>query len=211
VLADDIRTDYWDVFLPLKQFAIGKSRFRGLANTERISLIKAMASDVIESLLQLAIIDSITIVGENHLDATANRDPRIRSLPMSVLAGINADLHQTIGASERIAVILPDLPTITSGELAIALDLADVHEQSFIPDFAGRGTTSYFSTRSKVFNPQFGPNSALAHLRGGAIKLSHPSFVGIMRDCDDFKELEQFPLSALGRSTRSIMEPQFRK
>lgn len=170
-----------------------------------------MASDVIESLLQLSIIDSITIVGENHHDVTANRDPRIQSFPLSVLAGINADLHQAIGASGKIAVILPDLPTITSRELAIALDLADAHEQSFIPDFTGCGTTSYFATRSEAFNPRFGPNSALAHSRGGAIELSHPFFVGITRDCDDFKDLEQFPLSTLGRSTRSIMEQQMRK
>ncbi len=201
----------WDVFLPLKQFVTGKSRLQGLPNNERKSLIRAMANDVIDAILQLSNVGSITIVGLHHLDVTTNPDLRIRSFPLTQMTGINNDVRRAIGASNKISVILPDLPSITSAELAIALDLASANEQSFIPDFSGKGTTIYFVTNSNAFNPQFGPNSALEHLKNGAKELSHPAFAGIMRDCDDFTDLGQIPLSALGRATRSIMEHRMRK
>jgi 2-phospho-L-lactate guanylyltransferase (CobY/MobA/RfbA family) len=79
----------WDVFLPLKQFDAGKSRLGNIPADFRVSLIKAMAVDLIDVLLQTPQIASITIVGVNHQDLINSANPRLRSFPISQPIDIN--------------------------------------------------------------------------------------------------------------------------
>ena len=119
--------DPWDVFLPLKQFDAGKSRLGNIPADFRVSLIKAMAVDVIDVLLQLPQISSITIVGVNHEQLTDNANPHLRSFPISQPVDINSDLQMAIGDSNRIAIFLPDLPSVKTTEISKALELACGH------------------------------------------------------------------------------------
>lgn len=195
----------WAVFLPLKQFATGKSRLGTIPTDLRISLIKAMANDVIDALLPMSDISRITIVGVSHLDLTSNSDSRIDSIPIREPLDINADLQLAIGSEHKIAIFLPDLPSLTSTEIRLALDLATSHQTSFIADQNGFGTTAFFSTIGKV-STRFGLNSAEAHRKDGANELKDPIFKGIKADCDDLADLLSTNKSELGSATRSLME-----
>ena len=195
----------WDVFLPLKQFDVGKSRLGNIPADFRVSLIKAMAVDLINVLLQVPQISSITIVGVDHEQLTDAANPRLRSFPISQPIDINSDLQMAIGDSKRIAIFLPDLPSANSTEISLALEMASAHRTSFIADQNSIGSTAFFSTVGKVAT-HFGANSAAAHRSAQAIELIDPEFKGIKADCDDWPDLLAINTSDLGHATRALME-----
>jgi 2-phospho-L-lactate guanylyltransferase len=195
----------WEVFLPLKQFDAGKSRLGNIPDDFRISLIKAMAVDLIDVLLQVPQISSITIVGVDHEQLTDAANPRLRSFPIIDPININSDLQMAIGGSKRIAIFLPDLPSVKTVEILRALELANTHRTSFIADQNSIGSTAFFSTVGKVAT-HFGANSAAAHRSAQAIELIDPEFKGIKADCDDWSDLLAINTSDLGHATRALME-----
>jgi 2-phospho-L-lactate guanylyltransferase len=197
--------DLWDVFLPLKQFDAGKSRLGNIPTDFRVSLIKAMAVDLIDVLLEVPQISSITIVGVDHEQLTDAANPRLRSFPISQPVDINSDLQLAIGVSRRIAIFLPDLPSIKTTEISKALALASGHRTSFITDQNSIGSTAFFSTVGRVVT-HFGINSAAAHRSAQAIELIDPQFKGIKADCDDWSDLLAINTNDLGHATRSLME-----
>jgi 2-phospho-L-lactate guanylyltransferase len=195
----------WEVFLPLKQFAIGKSRLGNVPLDFRISLIKAMASDLIDTLLQVPHIASITVVGVEHGLISDAANPRLKSFPILEPISINADLFVAIGDEKRIAIFLPDLPSVKAAEITQALELASKHRTSFIADLNSIGSTAFFSTVGKV-ETHFGINSANAHRNSQAFELVDPHFKGIKADCDDWADLLAIESSDLGHATRALME-----
>ena len=197
--------DQWDVFLPLKQFATGKSRLSTIPNDFRVSLIKAMAIDLIDVLLQIPQIATITIVGVDHKQLTSVTNSRLKSFPILEPIDINSDLQLAIGESKRIAIFLPDLPSVKAFEISQALALASTNRTSFIADQNSIGSTAFFSTVGKVAT-HFGINSAAAHRSAGAIELIDPKFKGIKADCDDWSDLLAINTSDLGHATRALME-----
>ena len=195
----------WDVLLPLKQCDAGKSRLGNIPADFRVSLIKAMAVDLIDVLLQVPQISSITIVGVDHEQLTDAANPRLKSFPISKPIDINSDLQLAIGDSKRIAIFLPDLPSAKASEISEALELASTHRTSFIADQNSIGSTAFFSTVGKV-STHFGANSAAAHRSAQAIELIDPMFKGIKADCDDWSDLLAIDTSDLGHATRALME-----
>jgi 2-phospho-L-lactate guanylyltransferase len=195
----------WAVFLPLKQFVIGKSRLGSIPIDFRVSLIKAMAVDLIEVLLQVPQISTITIVGVDHRELTNTANPKLLSFPISEPININSDLEMAIVDSKCIAIFLPDLPSVKTAEISNALELAKSHKTSFIADQNSIGSTAFFSTVGKV-PTYFGANSAAAHRSAQAIELIDPQFKGIKADCDDWSDLEAIDTSDLGHATRALME-----
>lgn len=195
----------WQVYLPLKNFDAGKSRLMVLPDEVRVSLIKAMASDLIKVLLQVRSISSIRVVGVDHSKITKVKDSRLTSIPFLEPHDINSDLEQSFNIVDQYAVFLPDLPSVKSSEIIKAFELASNYAESFIADKSGIGSTAFFSTVGKV-PTYFGPNSAEAHRRMGAIELKDSLFKGIKADCDVWSDLLAISSKDLGPATRAIME-----
>jgi len=164
-----------------------------------------MAVDLIDVLLQVTHIASITIVGVDHHELTNSANPKVRSFPISEPVDINSDLQLAIGDSRRVAIFLPDLPSASSVEISLALALASTQRTSFIADQNSIGSTAFFSTVGKVAT-HFGANSAAAHRTTHAIELVDPQFKGIRADCDDWSDLLAIDTSDLGHATRALME-----
>ena len=99
----------------------------------RVSLIKAMASDLIDALLQVPNIASITVVGIDHQLLTTAANPRLTSYPIAEPLDINSDLQIAIGEEDKIAIFLPDLPSVSAQEISLALEIAAGHQTSFMP------------------------------------------------------------------------------
>jgi 2-phospho-L-lactate guanylyltransferase len=197
--------EQWSVFLPLKHFSAGKTRLGNIPADFRVSLIKAMASDLIDALLQVPNIASITVVGIDHRLLTTAANPRLSSYPIAEPLNINSDLHFAIGEENNIAIFLPDLPSISAQEISLALEMAASHKTSFIADQNEIGTTAFFSTVGKVAT-HFGINSAAAHRNSGVFELVDPQFKGIKADCDDWSDLLAIDTHDLGHATRALME-----
>lgn len=204
-MSTDNSNEPWDVFLPLKQFAAGKSRLTTIPDDFRVSLIKAMAIDLIEVLRQVPHIANITVVGVDHQELTNSASPKLLSFSISEPIDINSDLQLAIGDSKRIAIFLPDLPSVKTAEISKALELANSHKTSFIADQNSIGSTAFFSTVGKV-PTYFGANSAAAHRNAQAIELIDSQFKGIKADCDDWSDLVAIKISDLGHETRALLE-----
>ena len=164
-----------------------------------------MASDLIDVLLQVPNIARITVVGVDLESLTESADPRLKSFPILEPISINADLHLAIGDTNRIAIFLPDLPSVKAAEITQALELASKHQTSFITDLNSIGSTAFFSTVGKV-ETHFGLNSANAHRDAHAFELFDAQFKGIKADCDDWADLLAIESSDLGHATRALME-----
>lgn len=164
-----------------------------------------MAVDLIDVLLQVPKISSITIVGVNHQELGNSANPSLRSFPIAEPININADLQLAFGDSKQIAIFLPDLPSAKSTEISVALELAGANRTSFIADQNSIGSTAFFSTVGKVAT-HFGANSAAEHRNAHCIELVDPIFTGIKADCDDWSDLLAIDTRDLGHATRSLME-----
>ena len=164
-----------------------------------------MASDLIDALLQVPNIASITVVGIDHHLLTDAANPRLNSFPITESININADLQIAIGEVNKFAVFLPDLPSAKAAEISLALELASANRTSFIADANELGSTAFFSTVGKV-PTHFGLNSASAHRDSGAVELANPLFGGIKADCDDWSDLLAIDGTELGHSTRVLLE-----
>ena len=164
-----------------------------------------MAVDLIDVLIQIPQISSITIVGVDHQELTNSANPKVKSFPISEPVDINSDLQLAIGDSKHIAIFLPDLPSAKAAEISEALELASAYRTSFIADQNSIGSTAFFSTVGKVAT-HFGANSAAAHRNAQAIELIDPQFMGIKADCDDWSDLLAINTSDLGHATRALME-----
>lgn len=164
-----------------------------------------MAIDLIDALLQTPQIASITIVGVDHEELTNSASPKLKSFPISEPVDINSDLQMAIGDSKRVAIFLPDLPSVTPAEISEALELASAHRTSFIADQNSIGSTAFFSTVGKVAT-HFGTNSAAAHRSSQSFELIDSIFKGIKADCDDWSDLLAIETSDLGQATRALME-----
>ena len=195
----------WEVFLPLKNFSAAKSRLAITPAELRVLLIKSMASDVIEVLLQIPSISSIKVVGVDHSQITEVKDSRLSSIPFLEPNDINSDIAQAIDNVDRYAVLLPDLPSVKAQEVIRAFELASHYERSFIADKSGVGSTAFFSTVGKV-STFFGHNSAEAHRGAGAIELKDSLFAGIKADCDVWSDLLAISSQDLCSATRALME-----
>jgi len=201
----------WSIFLPMKHFALGKSRLLELSETHRISLIKCMANDVIQQLLQVPEVHTITVVGSDHRDLIKLPDHRVNSSIPYPSQSINIDVSSVLGEERKVAILLPDLPGLTHHEISIALNFANTRSTSFIRDYKGVGSTFYMCTQREKFNPKFGADSAKLHLETGAIEIVDSRFDGLRRDCDSLSDLAEFEVASLGRSTRLFMEQQMHK
>ena len=164
-----------------------------------------MAIDLIDVLLQIPQIATITIVGVDRKQLTSVTNSRLKSFPILEPIDINSDLQLAIGESKRIAIFLPDLPSAEATEVSQALALASTNQTSFIADQNSIGSTAFFSTVGKVAT-YFGINSAAAHRSAGAIELIDPKFKGIKADCDDWSDLLAIAANDLGHATRALME-----
>ncbi len=196
----------WNILLPIKVLTKGKSRFKTLSDEDKIELIKAMANDVIDELILVPAIELITIIGIDHRRLGERTQAKIQSIVPDPALGINIDILSLHRVSEHTAVLLPDLPSLKADEVALALTLAGNHDQSFISDRSGLGTTMYLSTKKESFHPRFGAQSAREYAENSAVELTSSEFIGIKHDCDNLSDLLNLSLPTLGPATRAFVQ-----
>ena len=198
----------WNIYLPIKPTFNRKTRFENWSSGKRSALAKAMAIDVINCLLLVEQINSITIVGVDHKELVQSNDPKVESFIPSKLLGINSDVTEAVKYSQNIAVLLPDIPAITGLEITTALMLAENQPESFIADKSEQGSTFYAALQRQNLQPAFGLGSALKHANQGAYKLDHECFIGIRSDCDNLMQLLSISPELIGPATKKFLQTQ---
>jgi 2-phospho-L-lactate guanylyltransferase len=198
------RTQPWRVVIPVKDARIGKSRLVATVADADESLRRAIADDTIR-----AVVDTLGPEGTLVVTSDAVLGRRWSALGVAVRpdpgAGLNAAVAAGLRAAgqdgRRTAALLGDLPALRARDLRLALAAGAHHEQSFVPDRDGTGTVLRCGTG---FTPRFGPGSAQAHLRDGAVLLDL-DLPRLRTDVDDRESLLLAADLGLGTSTESAL------
>lgn len=204
-------TPQWHAVVPVKQLARAKSRLSWPA-AARAELAEAMAMDTLEAVQATSTVAGIIVVTSDRAIRAACRnvdvgtvdDPGL-GLSAAIAAGV---AHWRRRDVEAIAVLTADLPCLQPADLAEALARAATAPAVFVPDLAGTGTTLLAAAEPAALQPRFGPGSADAHRRTGALPVGE-DLTGLRLDIDTVEDLvraESPPfVEWLGPRTRSLL------
>jgi 2-phospho-L-lactate guanylyltransferase len=203
------RVSEWWVVVPVKGTADAKSRFGG-SRGARAPLARAIALDTVEAAMATPGVLGVLVV----TSAEASAD--FAGIGAAVVAetgppGLTSAIAQGIERAtalsptgDGVAVLLGDLPALTSEELARALGLAAAHPRAMVADAAGTGTTLITAVRPAVHAPAFGIGSAAAHAAAGYVALPAEADSGLRRDVDTLEELRELS-GRLGARTSAAL------
>lgn len=200
----------WDVVIPLKPTARGKSRL-GMDQRQRQALSWAFLSDVLDAALAAEAVAAVTVVCGPG-DATA--------LPSGVRAHPDdgAGLNEALASAttpEQLAspfglILMSDIPCATPALIDMLMAAmqrvvlaGEPSTQAFLSDQPGVGTTA-LGARVGSLRPGFGRRSRAAHRFSGAVEITDPVFAPLRRDVDSLPDLVDAVRLGVGRHTREV-------
>ena len=196
------------LLVPVKPPAHGKSRLLGVPGDRRRDLAAAFALDTVTACLATPGVARVLAVTDDALFARDLEAVGCDVLPDGHSGELNTSL--ALAAAEarrrwpdlRPVALCADLPALRSDELATALAAGDAHEQAFVADAAGIGTTMYAATYD-AFAPHFGGESRAAHVGAGAVEIGG-ELASLRADVDDLDDLARARELGLGPHTRML-------
>lgn len=220
------------LLVPMKPPHVGKSRLRGAptsavsldsprspgspATEAHTSLVLALALDTASAALRTPGVSRVVVVTAD-VDALAP----LAALGADVVCDHGApDLNTALRTAERvvragaaagdaeagdvvIGTLQADLPALRSRELAEALAEAD-GRRAFTADRHGTGTTLLLSAPGGSLAPHFGPGSAEAHARSGAVGVTAAA-PSLRSDVDTPADLRHARSLGLGPHTTELL------
>lgn len=161
----------WAV-LPVKKYAIGKSRLRGLlSEAELAHLNQQLFESTFTNLQEASGIDKILVVSrEEHALAWCETHGGLALLendPCTLNSAIT-QAQKTISrqGSGRVMILPSDLPLMTSKDLSKLISLADGERKLVIvPDHYQTGTNALVMSEPELIEPHFGSGSFRKHTR----------------------------------------------
>lgn len=198
----------WDVVIPLKPTARGKSRL-GLDATQRQALSLAFLLDLLGAVTPARDIASITVVGD---PADADRLPPGVSMHPDPGRGLNEALVSALAqaTSPWTLILMGDLPCATTSlveQLVVAmrplLVAGGPSAQAFLCDQPGVGSTALGGPAGAV-RPRFGKRSRAAHRLDGATEITDLQFARLRRDVDSMPDLADALRLDVGPNTRRV-------
>lgn len=185
-------TTEWVVVIPVKGTPTAKSRFGSGDNS---ALASAIALDTVETALATEGVAGVLVVTSAEASAAFDETEAlvlIEEEPVGLAGAIELGIETVseMGAPGRgIAVLLGDLPAMTSAELASALVAAGAFDRATVQDAAGEGTTLITAADGATHASAFGPGSAALHASAGYVTLDLPTSSGLRNDVDTLEAL----------------------
>ncbi len=209
----------WQVIVPVKRIAEGKSRLANFAGSLRSDLAYAIAMDTIAAAISSPAVARLLVVTDDQrvgaeaagLGARVVADPGV-GLNAALRHG--ADLAAALEPAAPLAALQGDLPALRAADLTGALDLAGSHERAFVSDTEATGTTLLTAGSRSLFEPAFGIGSNRAHRQRGFVELDafDTATAGgfrwrsLHRDVDTDDSLREAAVLGLGRRTQLVFE-----
>lgn len=186
--------------VPLKPAGSGKSRLAaGIGTTERTTLMRCMAADVLQALHDCPRLAGVVILGNGEPAASLAREFSCRLLADDASGNLCANLDR---AAVRLAaegagtlLILPaDLPGLSGSDIG---SLLDAHRGGVTVAVAARdgGSNALLLTPPSAIPTRFGPDSAARHIAAAeaqglqATALDLPAFAQDIDTADDVRAL----------------------
>ena len=203
------RVQQYVVVVPVKPPAFGKSRLVGLTDSLRRDLAESFALDTTAACLAATRVAQVLVVTDDASFAARFSTRGCTSLPDGDSTGLNPALRQAVADARRRwpdlvpVAVLADLPALRPEDLDAALSAVDPGGPTVVVDADGTGTTLYTASYDE-FDPQFGPDSAHAHLVAGALALQG-ALTSLRRDVDDLDDLRKAAVLGLGPETSGLL------
>ena len=197
----------WVVLVPVKKFDTGKTRFD--ASLDRVALAEALARDTLDAVsgsahvrMLLVMTDDPGLVDDLSLPvAVTVRTQRVPGLNNAIADGLRHAGQSWPDWGQ--AVLLGDLPSLTSEDLERTLELAEELPLGVVPDTQGTGTVLLTAQPGVPLLPAFGVGSAQRHRDLGHRLLRAPE--RMRRDVDTAADLEAAIRLGVGRHTAALL------
>ena len=177
--------------VPVKGTSQAKSRF-GPGDNSALAL--AMAADTVVAAMEADGVAGVLVV--TTAEASGIFDDLGAFVIVQETAGLAAAVSLGVAtASEMtepgrgIAVLLGDLPALTSAELGAALTAARSYPLAMVADAAGDGTALITAANGATHAPAFGAGSSAAHRSAGYMPLEVSPGSGLCNDVDSAEDL----------------------
>lgn len=197
----------WTVVIPVKRLALAKSRLADPPRNRDLAL--AFANDTLAAVAGTPGIARIIVVTDDEQAAAAAIALGALVRPDVRRGGLNAAVREgaryAVGSAgpHPVAGLPSDLPALSAAALAQALAAAANHELAFVPDAADSGTT-LLTAVSGDLRPRYGADSARAHARDGAVRLSRAG-PRLRQDVDTPDDLLAACALGLGPATEAVL------
>ncbi|GAA4448765.1 2-phospho-L-lactate guanylyltransferase [Phytohabitans houttuyneae] len=196
----------WGVVLPVKRLTAAKSRLRGaLTGVPHERLALALAQDTVAAALASAEVAEVLAVTDDPAVGQALAALGARVVPDVPGGGLNAAFAYgaSLLAHRPVAALAADLPTLCPADLSEALREAAGPGRHFVADAPGTGTVLLTAQAGVRLDPRFGPGSAAAHRRSGAVPLAG-DWPSLRRDVDTAADLEAATRLGLGPHSAEV-------
>ena len=199
----------WVLVVPVKRADIAKSRLAAFAGVRRPELARAMAEDTVAAALECPLTRGVVVVTDDETSAAALRLLGATVVPDEPSAGLNEALEHGVSVAARlggnVGALSGDLPALRPDELLTALTAEPHAQRSFVADTAGSGTTLLLAPGGQPIAPRFGPRSADAHRRSGAVPLAAATLVSLRRDVDTEADVAHAVRLGVGPRTSAVL------
>ena len=187
--------------LPVKRLTAAKTRLRGaLAGVPHDRLVLAMAMDTVAAVRACPDVQATLVVTRDPVVSRAIEKLGAVPVPDKPDADLNAAVrYGATRTTADVAALTADLPALRPAELSAALRAVPA-SRAFVSDAAGTGTTLLAARGGAALDPHFGPGSAGAHERSGAVALTG-RWPSLRRDVDTPDDLVAAAQLGLGRHT----------
>jgi 2-phospho-L-lactate guanylyltransferase len=199
----DVPVPAWTVVLPVKGLGEAKSRLA----VDGSGVARAFLVDVLAAAAGCSQVAEVVVATHDPAVGALARNAGARVFDDSGHPGINAAAAQAASrARGPVAVVVSDLPCLTSDDLSAVLVAAADHERAFVRDADGTGTTMLLAVDPNRLRPAFGPGSAAAHEATGAVDLAAThAWPRARRDVDTAEALADAVALGVGPATRSVL------
>jgi 2-phospho-L-lactate guanylyltransferase len=202
--------DQWCLVVPVKRLALAKTRLAEVAGEHRVDLALAFAMDTVTAALACDAVRAVVVVTHEpealrtltEIGALVVSDEPDTGLNPALVHGANLAARAHPGTA--VGALSADLPALRPDELSSALAAAMDVGTAFVRDAQGSGTTTLLARRPGDFAPAFGPESAAAHLMGGAVELHGDAFPSLRQDVDTAADLEKALTMGVGPHTAAV-------
>lgn len=155
----------------------------------------ACALDTLTAIKGSALVESIIVLGDLKFDGNVVAD---------LGTGLNNEIARAATSLPRpLAIVLGDLPAMTSEDFTAILEQASNVDKGVVIDHAGTGSTMITLTVDQ-FTPHFGDDSAEQHLADGYVPIDASTRARL--DLDTLEDLELAASLGLGVATSALLQ-----
>ncbi|MEU8727630.1 2-phospho-L-lactate guanylyltransferase [Streptomyces antimycoticus] len=207
----------WTVLLPVKPFALGKSRLGSWAGAARRDIARAIFLDTMGAILHTPEVCRLIVVTADPEAHALAAGAGAEGIHEASVGGLNAAARLGAAAAaaaaaghgagvrtDPVAVVAADLPALKPRELASVLAEAGPHPRAVLADHRGHGSTVLTAQDPSFLLPGFEGASRARHAANGAYEIAHSGVPGARLDVDVPGDLALAAALGLGTHTAAV-------